>query len=120
MAAVLYQQRNKDNLTALIDYMLDPKNKDKEPYEIGYLQQGPLVLLGKGHSKADEDKIRNTGGEKYEGKLEFRQELGGVFYVHVKPKGAQTSGKSELEMAVRQTVESIPKYLNWSVAFKWE
>jgi hypothetical protein len=118
MAVVPYQQRNKDNLTALIDFMFKPGSK--EPYEIGYLQEGSLVLLGKGHSKADEDKIRNTGGEKYEGKLEFRQESGGVFYVRVKPKGAQTSGKAELEKAVRQTVESTRDYLNWGVIFKWE
>jgi len=59
--AMDYQQRNSQNMQALIDYAREHPNPLANTIE--YKQAGQAVLLGKGHSASDIQQIDETPGD---------------------------------------------------------
>ena len=61
MRGMDYQQRNSQNMQALIDYAREHPNPLGNTIE--YRQAGQAVLLGKGHSASDIQQIDSTAGD---------------------------------------------------------
>ena len=56
-----YQQRNSENMQALISYARERPNPAGNTIE--YKQAGQAVLLGKGHSARDIEQIDSAAGD---------------------------------------------------------
>ena len=89
---------------------------------IEYKQLQKLVPLGRGHNKADEDRIRQGASDwKHEGKISVMMDRAQQkLIMHVDPNRPQTGDRLELEDAVRKAVESMTINIReWGVEFVW-
>ena len=104
-----YQQRNSENMQALISYARERPNPASNTIE--YKQAGQAVLLGKGHSARDIEQIDSTAGDwKYSGRIAIeldktkrvlqKTEKKVIFRITPQVKG----GMRELERAITQSV----------------
>lgn len=112
-----YVMQNSQNLQALIENTTGVK-----VLSIEYKQLGGMVLLGKGHSQADVDKIENGRFDlRYKGKISVlmdRQKQKLIMLVD--PERPQTTDQLALEAAVKHAVQRMTidiKY--WPVTFEW-
>jgi hypothetical protein len=104
-----YQQRNSQNMQALISYARERPNPAGNTIE--YKQAGRAVLLGKGHSAHDIEQIEGTGGDwVYSGRIAIeldktkrvlqKTEKKVIFRISPQKKG----GMRELEVAITEAV----------------
>ena len=118
MAVDNVQSRNSRNLQTLVAEMLQKGSNGKT---IAYQQARQLVLLGSGHSQADEDRITNAVGDWiFAGDISVQMYPdANKFKMKLIPK-TRVSGMNELETAVRNAVQgmAIPSRL-WQVEFDW-
>jgi len=99
-----HQQRNSENLQALIDYAAG--HPDPVKNTIGYIQAAQFVLLGKGHSASDIQRIASVQGDwKAKGKIAIeinktKKETKLVFRIDPEEKHVM----HELEVAIEAAV----------------
>ena len=134
MAVVQYQQRNIQNLQALINYLRDT---EKPTYnEIGYAQARlasghTMVLLGKGHAQSDVAIVSNTddGKPPYSGHLSvYTDKTKRVFrptehklIVYIYPDPNRKGGMAEIEAAIRAVVQGMTIDISqWPIEFQWQ
>ncbi|OQW75612.1 MAG: hypothetical protein BVN35_08150 [Proteobacteria bacterium ST_bin11] len=119
-----YEQTNKENLTALIDYV---NSKQQAHNSIGYIAAGPVALLGKGHAQAVVSSFNPD--DCYKGKisvslLKEKNTIAELTFVIIGElhKGGkivpQTGGRGELEAAIHaalpDALSEVPVKYQWS------
>jgi uncharacterized protein VirK/YbjX len=119
-----YQETNKKNFQALIDFI---QTKPGSANSIDYIAAGRMALLGKGHAKADQDSFNPD--DCYKGKISLsiakdKKEKVTMLSFTIQGKkyyagkvSEQNGGRSELETAIKAavptTLASIPVGYTW-------